>query len=77
MAVAAGGLVALLTSTSGRRATLAVGLGIYVVGLALNFLEVRRAYDEMQPPRPTYARVRPMAWHDTGRIGSRVAHTDP
>jgi hypothetical protein len=43
---------------------LTVGIGIYLVGVALTLVEVRWAYGEVQPPRPNYARVQRTLLHD-------------
>lgn len=40
------------------------GIGIHLVGVALTLVEVRRAYGEVQPPRPDYARVQQTLLHD-------------
>src|SRR5450759_2758296 len=55
LAVVVAGIVALPWSTGTGQAILAVAIGIYLVGLALAFVEVRRAYGEVQLPRPDYA----------------------
>ncbi len=40
------------------------GLGLYFVGLVFSFVEIHRAYDDVQPPQPNYARVQQALWHD-------------
>ncbi len=64
LAVVIAGLITLLWSTGAGQAILAVGIAIYLVGLALSFVEVHRAYGEVQQPRPDYARVRQTLLHD-------------
>jgi len=64
LAVVVPGLIILLWSTPAGIALLAVGIGIHLFGLVLSFVEVHRAYGEVQPPRPNYARVRQTLWHD-------------
>ncbi|MGD0256157.1 MAG: hypothetical protein ABSB99_11560 [Acidimicrobiales bacterium] len=64
LAVVITGLITLLWSTAAGKAILAVGIGIYLFGLVLSFVEVHRAYGEVQPPRPNYARVQQTLWHD-------------
>lgn len=64
LAVVIAGLVTLVWSTGTGKAILAVAIGIYLVGLALAFVEVRRAYGEVQLPRPDYARVQRTLLHD-------------
>jgi hypothetical protein len=64
VAVVCAGLVTLVWSTSIGKAILAVGVGIYLVGLVLTLVEVRRAYDEVQTPRPNYARIQQTLVHD-------------
>ena len=65
LAVVIAGLVTLLWSTATGKVILAVGIGIYLVGLVFSFVEVHRAYADVQPPpRPNYARVRQALWHD-------------
>jgi len=64
LAVVIAGLVTLLWSTATGKAILAVGIGIYLVGLVLTLVEVRRAYGAVQPPRPNYARVQQTLLHD-------------
>jgi hypothetical protein len=80
LAVAVAGLVTLVWSTSTAKAVLAVGVGIYLVGiylvgLALTLVEVRRAYGDVQPPRPNYARVQQTLLHDAQHARSQVAKT--
>ena len=55
LAVIRAGLVTLLWSTATGKPILAVGIGRYLVGLVLTLVEVRRAYGEVQLPRPNYA----------------------
>ncbi len=64
LAVVIAGLVTLLWSTAAGKAILAVGLGIYFVGLVFSFVEVHRVYGDVQPPRPDHARVRQILLHD-------------
>ena len=64
LAVVIPGLITLLWSTAAGPAILAVGMGIYLFDVVLSFVEVHRAYGEVQPPRPNYARVRQTLWHD-------------
>ena len=64
LAVVIAGLVTLVWSTGTGKAILAVAIGIYLVGLALAFVEVRRTYGEVQLPRPDYARVQRTLLHD-------------
>jgi hypothetical protein len=64
LAVVIAGLVTLLWSTATGQAILTVGIGIYLVGVALTLVEVRWAYGEVQPPRPNYARVQRTLLHD-------------
>ena len=64
LAVVIVGLVTLLWSTAPAKAILAVGIGIYLVGLVLSLVEARLAYDDVQPPRPNYARVQRTLLHD-------------
>ena len=64
LTVVIAGLVALLWSTATGKAILAVGIGIYLVGVVLTLVEVRCAYGEAQPPRPDYARVQQTLLHD-------------
>jgi hypothetical protein len=64
LAVVVAGLITLLLSTAAAQAILAVGMGIYLFDVVLSFVEVHRAYGEVQPPRPNYARVRQTLWHD-------------
>jgi hypothetical protein len=64
LAVVIAGLVALLWSTGTARAILAVGIGIYLIGLVLAFVELHWAYGEVPAPRPTYARVHQVLLHD-------------
>jgi hypothetical protein len=56
--------VTLLWSTATGKAILALGIGIYLVGLVFSLVEVRRAYGDVQPPRPNYARVQQTLLHD-------------
>ena len=65
LAVVIAGLITLLWSTVAGLAILAVGIGIYLFGLVLSFVELHRAYGEVQPPRPSYARVHQALLHDT------------
>ena len=65
LAVVVAGLITLLWSTVAGQAILAAGIAIYVFGLALSFVEIHRAYDDVQSPRPSYARVHQALWHDT------------
>jgi hypothetical protein len=64
LAVAVAGLIALLWSTATATAILAVGLGIYFVGLIFSFLEVHWAYGDVKPLHPNYARARRTLFHD-------------
>ena len=64
LAVLIAGLVTLLWSTAIGRATLAVGIGVYLVGLAFTLVEVRRAFGEVQPPLPAHALVQRTLLHD-------------
>ncbi len=57
------GLITLRSMAAGT-AILTVGIGIYLFGLVFSFVEVHRAYRDVQPPRPNYARVRQTLWHD-------------
>jgi hypothetical protein len=56
------GLVAVLMTTAGRP-TLVVGLGGYVIGVALAFVEARRAWVEQQP-LTDFVAVRRTLLHD-------------
>ncbi len=64
LAVVIAGLIALLWSTAAGIAILAGGLAIYFVAVVFSFVEVHRAYSDLQPPRPDYARVRQTLLHD-------------
>ena len=64
LAVVIAGLVTLLWSMAAGIAILAVGLGVYFIGLVFSFVEVHRAYGDVRPPRPDYARVRQILLHD-------------
>lgn len=64
LAVVVAGFVALGWSTATGKAILAVGIGIHLVGVVFTFVEVRWAYEGVQPPRPDYARVRQTLLHD-------------
>jgi hypothetical protein len=64
LAVVVAGLITFLWSTAARIAILAVGIGIYFVSLVFTFVEVHRAYDDVQPPRPDYALVQQRLLHD-------------
>ena len=64
LAVVIAGLVTLVWSTATGKAILAVGIGIYLVGLVLTLVEVRRVYGDVQPPRPDHARVQQTLLHD-------------
>jgi hypothetical protein len=64
LALVVAGLVTLLWSTATGKAILAAGIGIYLVGLVFSLVEVRWAYADVQPPRPTYARVQQTLLHD-------------
>jgi len=69
LAVVMAGLVALLWSTATAKAILAVGIGIYLVGLAFTLVEVRRVYSDAPPPRPKHSRVQRALLHDA--LGAR------
>ena len=58
------GLISLLWWTPAGRVIVAVGIGIYLIGLVISFVEVRRALAGVQAPRPTYARVQQTLLHD-------------
>jgi hypothetical protein len=77
MDVVVAGLITLMASTSTGESILAVGVGIYLVGLTTNLVEVRRAYGDMRPPRPAYAEVQRAVVHDALHIWSRVANVAP
>jgi hypothetical protein len=63
------GLIALLWSTATGKAILAVGVGIYLVGLMFTLVEVRRVYGDVPPPRPSHSRVQRALLHDA--LGAR------
>lgn len=63
------GLVALLWSTATGKAILAVGIGIYLIGLVFSLVEVRRVYGDVPPPRPNHSRVQRALLHDA--LGAR------
>ncbi len=65
LVVVIAGLISLLWSTVAGPAILATGIAIYLSGFGLSFVEVHRAYGEVQSPRPSYARVHQALWHDT------------
>ena len=69
LAVVVIGLVALLWSRGTGKAILAVGIGIYLVGLVFTLLEVRRVYGDVPPPRPSHSRVQRALLHDA--LGAR------
>jgi hypothetical protein len=64
IAVLTAGLVTLPVLTSTGRVMLEVGIGTYFVGLEVTLVEVRRAYGDLQQPRPSHARVRQTLLHD-------------
>ena len=64
VAVVLAGLILLPWSTAAGHTILAVGIGSYILGIVLSFVEVNRAYGEMQPPRSSYARAHQQLWHD-------------
>ncbi len=64
LAVVIAGLVTLVWSMGTAKAILAVGIGLYLVGLVLTLVEVRRIYGELQPPPPDHARVQRTLLHD-------------
>ncbi len=63
------GLIALLWSTATGKAILAVGIGIYLIGLVFSPVEVRRVYSDVPPPRPNHSRVQRALLHDA--LGAR------
>jgi ABC-type uncharacterized transport system permease subunit len=69
LAVVIAGLVALLWSTATGKVILAVGIGIYLVGLGFTLVEVRRVYGDVPPPRPSHSRVQRALLHDA--LGAR------
>ena len=69
LAVLIAGLVALLWSTATGKAILAVGIGIYLIGLVFSLVEVRRVYGDVPPPRPNHSRVQRALLHDA--LGAR------
>ena len=69
LTVVIAGLVALLWSTATGKAILAVGIGIYLVGLVFSLVEVRRVYGDVPPPRPNHSRVQRALLHDA--LGAR------
>jgi len=69
LAVVIAGLVALLWSTATGKAILAVGIGIYLIGLVFSLVEVRRVYGDVPPPRPNHSRVQRFLLHDA--LGAR------
>ena len=70
LAVVVVSLVALVGSASTGTTILAVGVGIYIVAVVFTFVEVRRAYGDLQPPRPAYANVQRALVHDALRSRS-------
>lgn len=64
LAVVIAGLVALLWSTGTGKAIVAVGIGIYLVGLVFTLVEVRRVYSDVPPPPPYHSRVQRALLHD-------------
>jgi len=64
LAVVAAGLIILGSSTAAGQAILIVGIGVYLFGVVLSFVEVNRAYGKVQSPRPNYAQVHQTLWHD-------------
>jgi hypothetical protein len=68
LAVVIAGLVTLLWSTATGKALLAVGIGIYLVGLMFTLIDVRRVYGEVPPP-PNHSRVQRALLHDA--LGAR------
>ena len=63
------GLIALLWSTATGKAILAVGIGIYLIGLVFSPVEVHRVYSDVPPPRPNHSRVQRTLLHDA--LGAR------
>jgi hypothetical protein len=57
------GFVTLAWSGAGI-ALLAIGAGIWVVGMAFTLVELHLAYEELEPPRPRHSRVQHDLLHD-------------
>ena len=64
VAVVIAGIITLAWSTAATKTILAVGAGIYLIGLGFTLVEARWAYDEVQPPRPNHAWVQRTLLHD-------------
>jgi hypothetical protein len=69
LAVVIAGLVTLMWSTATGKAILAVGIGIYLVGMVFALVEVRGVYGDVSPPRPSHSRVQLALLHDA--LGAR------
>jgi hypothetical protein len=69
LAVVIAGLVALLWSAATGKAILAVGIGLYLVGMVFTLVEVRGVYRDVSPPRPSHSRVQRALLHDA--LGAR------
>jgi hypothetical protein len=64
LAVVVAGFTTFLWSRTAGLVVLAVGFGIYFVSVVFTFVEVHRACDDVQPPRPDYALVQQRLLHD-------------
>jgi hypothetical protein len=69
LAVVIAGLVTLLWSTATGKAILAVGTGIYLVGMVFTLVEIRGVYGDVSPPPPSHSRVQRSLLHDA--LGAR------
>lgn len=58
------GLVSVTWSSGAGKVVVASGIGTYLLGAAFTLVEVRRAYREAPPPRPTYAEVHRLLLHN-------------
>jgi hypothetical protein len=69
LAVVIAGLVALLWSAATGKAILAVGIGLYLVGMVFTLVEVRGVFGDVSPPPPNHSRVQRALLHDA--LGGR------
>ena len=58
LAVVVAGLVALLWSRGAGRLILAVGIGIYLVGVVITVVGIILVYRDVPPPRPSFIQLR-------------------